>query len=142
MLNKITEFAKYSDYTKINIKDKHEINYVEFKLIDYRIDILIFNHYGYNVNKNYNVSSELLMFLIYSFNDFHDLLSIKSLKLPNINELLQRITIDDNDTVNGVISDDDVMITNDTEQSKIVNELVKRVNTAMQYDKQTGKLIY
>lgn len=144
MLNVINDFANDDDLSVINIRDKHEISYTETILTDYRIDTLMFNHYGYNLNLTYGLSSEVIIFLVFMFNDFSNLLEIRGvIKLPVISQLLDNLEIDNSKNVNGVYTNEDIILDSVINtSSKIVDELKLRLKKSQIYDPLTGSIKY
>lgn len=136
----------------LNIINRDSIEFTEVKLIDNRLDNLLFGYYGVNYNVNYGVSRELFIYLILCFNDIHDLTYFSSrnniIKLPNIMQLFDNIKIVNNNKVNGVYdnlideifnndsdnNNNEILITND-----VVNELRLKLSK-VSYDKNTGKI--
>ena len=144
MLDKINEFAYEDDLSRINIRDKDQISYIETIITDYRIDTLLFNHYGYNLDKTYGLRSEIIIFLVYMFNDFSNLLDIRGvIKLPAINELLNNLQVDENIEVNGVYMNKDIILSETTTNSNsIVDELKLRLKKSQVYDAERGVIKY
>lgn len=146
MLDRINEFA-YSadgDMGKIIIENKDDIEYTTVVLDDYRIDNLIFNHYGYNLDGTYGLRSEIIIYLIFMFNDFNNLLNVKGvIKLPLINQLLDNLYINENVNVNGVYDNSSVVLTEqNSNDNSIIDELKLRLKRTQIYDAKGGIIKY
>lgn len=140
MADRLTQIDDLPEIGKINIDNKNLIQFGQVDIIDNRFDNVLFSYYGNNYQQNYGISTDLLMYLVLSFNDLSNVANLSGIiKLPNIYQLLENIIlVNDNNKLNGVY---DVIVVNEksNKTNSVINELQLRLNT-VEYDRKTGIL--
>lgn len=125
---------------QVNIENRDKIEFVQFPLIDSRIDLLIYQHYGYKYTSNYNITAELFVYLILVFNDTNNINNLPSqIKLPNINMLLDNIVLINNEEnkINGVYNSIIAINQESSNVNNIINELELKLSK-VKYDSTLG----